>query len=156
MKKHKFIKIILAILLTELAGFIGMQLAGSISSLYLILIKPPFSPPSQLFGIIWPILYLLMGISLYIIYDSPKNKVRTQALYLFFIQLLVNILWPTIFFKFQMYWLAVIVILILDILVVKTIQLFYTINKKSAYILLPYMLWILFATYLNIGLAILN
>ncbi len=152
----KIIKIILAISFTELAGYISMKLSGSISTLYLTLNKPAFSPPSQLFGIVWPILYLLMGISLYIIYDSQKNELQKKALYLFALQLFVNMLWPTVFFKFEMFWLAVFVILLLDVLVAKTINLFYIINKKSAYLLIPYMLWILFATYLNIGLAILN
>ncbi len=156
MKKYKILTIILAIALTELAGFIGMRLAGPISSIYADLNKPPLAPPSEIFGFIWPILYLLMGISLYLIYNSPKSELREKALILFIIQLLVNILWPIVFFKFQTYWLAAIVIIILDILVAITIKLFKRINEKSAYLLYPYLMWIIFATYLNLGFALLN
>ncbi len=156
MKKNKLIQVSLAVLFTELAGFLGMKLAGPTSSLYQTLIKPPLYPPSQLFGIVWPILYFLMGISLYLIYNSQKSQRQQKSIDLFLLQLFVNILWPVVFFRFQMYWLAVLVILLLDVLVAMTIKLFYTVNKKAAYLLLPYMLWILFATYLNIGIALLN
>ncbi len=156
MKKINVVKLLTAIVITQLAGVIGMKLSGSTAQLYTILAKPPLSPPGWLFGVVWPILYLLMGISLYIIYESPKSETRENALNLFFIQLFVNAIWPAVFFRFEMYWLAVIVIILLDILVAGTIYLFHNVNKKASYLMLPYMVWILFATYLNIGVAILN
>ncbi len=156
MKNNNLIKVVLAVLFTELAGFISMQLGGSTSQVYQTLTKPPLSPPSQVFGIVWPILYLLMGISLYFIYSSPKSKNQQKALDLFLIQLFVNVIWPAVFFRFEMYWFAVIVILLLDVLVAITIYFSYKVNKKSAYLLLPYMIWILFATYLNLGFAVRN
>ncbi len=156
MKKINFITLLSAIFITQLAGIIGLKLSGSTADLYSTLVKPPLSPPGWLFGIVWPILYLLMGVSLYIIYESPKSHTQQNAINLFLLQLLVNALWPAVFFRFEMYWLAFVVILLLDVLVAGTILLFYNIDKKAGYLLLPYMAWILFATYLNLGVAILN
>ncbi len=156
MKTNNIIKLILAILFTELAGYISMLLSGPTSQLYQTLNKPPFSPPGQVFGIVWPILYFLMGVSLHLIYTSPKSKLQEKALDLFLIQLFVNVIWPLFFFRLEMYWLSVGVILLLDILVALTINVFYKVRKVSTYLLIPYIIWILFATYLNIGFAILN
>lgn len=156
MKKVKWVQLIVIILITELIGVLGSLFSGNMGQSYVFLKRPPLSPPGWLFGVIWPILYLLMGIAAYIIYQKPKTPENKKAITLYWIQLLVNFLWPIIFFRFELYWIAVAVILILDILVLLTTVEFYKISKVSGYLMIPYLLWILFATYLNIGIAVMN
>ena len=156
MKKIKWFQLFVIVLITELIGVIASLLSGNIGEFYTSFEKPPLSPPGWLFGVVWPVLYLLMGIAAYIIYQSPKTSDRNKATNLYWLQLFVNFLWPIIFFRFGWYWISVIVILVLDVLVIMTINWFYKINKTAGYLLIPYLLWLLFATYLNIGIAILN
>lgn len=121
---------------------------------YQSLNNPPLSPPSILFPIVWTILYLLMGISYYKFKENNENDAETSIIY--YIQLFFNILWSVIFFGFQLRFLAIIWIIILDMLI---IALIIKINKKdkiASYLLIPYLLWTLFATYLTIGVYILN
>lgn len=121
---------------------------------YMILDKPINVPP-VLFGIVWTILYILMGISYYIVSKSndAKNK---NALVIYWIQLVVNSLWTLIFFGLKAYLFAFIWLVLLIILVAIMIFKFYNINKKSAYIQIPYLIWLLFAAYLNYGIYYLN
>lgn len=121
---------------------------------YNTLIKPPLSPPGFLFPIIWTIIYILMGIS-YFLYkkNSYDNKLEGIVYYL---QLLVNITWPIIFFVYKLRFIAIIWILSLAILVYTLITLFLQKYKISAYLLIPYLIWCIFATYLNIGVYLLN
>ncbi len=155
-KKLNWFQLLTIVLTTELAGLMGGLLSGNTGQLYATLIKPPLSPPSWLFAIIWPLLYLLMGIAAYIMYQAPQTPLRQRSVLLYWIQLFVNFLWPIIFFRFNLYWLAVAVVIILDILVAITTVGFFKTKKTAGYLLLPYLIWILFATYLNIGVAILN
>ncbi len=156
MKKINWFQLIAIILITELVGVLGSLFSGNMGQSFTTLKKPPLSPPGWLFGIIWPILYLLMGIAVYIIYQKPKTPESQKAINLYWIQLLVNFLWPIVFFRFELYWIAVAVILILDVLVFLTTVWFYKISKVAGYLMIPYLLWILFATYLNIGIALMN
>lgn len=143
----KYFPIFLPIII---GGIVGIIISKSIN--YDNLVKPPLAPPSILFPIAWTIIYLLMGISYYIVKDdlSPKEKK------LYYIQLTVNALWSIIFFTFKWYLLSVLWIILLDILVIAMIITFYKKNKISAYLQIPYLLWLLFATYLNIGIYVLN
>jgi benzodiazapine receptor len=129
---------------------IGGTLVGFISSknAYKTLQKPSWSPPSYAFGIVWPILYILMGISLVIVTNSD-HPLKNWAIFLFFTQLLVNFSWTPIFFNLKQMQLALYVILLLDILVACTIILFASISKTAAMLLVPYLGWILFATMLT-------
>lgn len=156
MKKINWFQLIVIVLITELIGLLGSLFSGNISQVYTTLVKPPLSPPGWLFGIIWSILYLLMGIAAYIIYQSPETLGRNKAITLYWVQLFVNFLWPIVFFRFEWYWISVVIILLLDVLVLVTTIWFYKINKVAGYLMIPYLLWILFATYLNIGIAFLN
>ena len=124
-------------------------------STYNTLNKPPLSPPSVVFPIAWSILYLLMGISIYIIMQS-KNKLKENARLIYFIQLVINALWTPIFFGLKEYFFAFLWILMLIVLVITMILTFYKISKKAAYIQIPYLLWLLFASYLNFGVFVLN
>lgn len=156
MKKINWLQLVIIVLITELIGVLSSSLSGNTGQIYSFLVKPPLSPPGWLFGVIWPILYLLMGIAAYIIYQSPETLERKRATTLYWGQLFVNFLWPILFFRFGWYWISVLVILILDVLVYITTIKFYNINKVAGYLMIPYLLWILFATYLNIGIAALN
>ncbi len=144
------------IILIEAIGAISGFFSQGSAEIYSSLVKPPLSPPSLLFGIVWPILYALLGISLYRIYKSKNTDKGKQALLIFFIQLAVNVIWPLAFFTFESYIIALVVLLILDALAIIMYQKFLDIDKLSAQLLIPYLIWIIFATYLNIGIVILN
>ena len=156
MKKIDWIQLLTIILISELVGVLDSLLSGNQGVIYTSFVKPPLSPPGWLFGVIWPVLYLLMSIAAYIIYQTPQTLERKEATTFYWIQLFVNFLWPIVFFRFEWYWIAVGVIILLDILVSITTLRFYKINKAAGYLIIPYLLWILFATYLNIGIAVLN
>lgn len=155
-KKIHWFELLVIVLITQLIGVLGSIFSGNIGQVYTSFVKPPLSPPGWLFGIVWPVLYLLMAIAAYIIYQTPKTAERSKALVLYWVQLLVNFLWPIVFFRFERYWASVAIILLLDVLVLMTTIWFYNIKKIAGYLMIPYLLWILFATYLNIGVAILN
>jgi len=156
MKKIDWYQLLTIILITELVGVLGSLLSGNTGEIYTSFIKPPLSPPGWLFGVIWPVLYLLMSIAAYIIYQTPQTLDRKKATTFYWIQLFVNFLWPIVFFRFEWYWIAVVIIILLDILVSITTLWFYKINKAAGYLMIPYLIWILFATYLNIGIAVFN
>lgn len=148
MKVRNFFRLFLPIILGGLVGFI---INGSID--YTALIKPPLAPPKILFPIIWSIIYLLMGISYYL-YRKDYNDEKTIKLY--YAQLIVNLLWSIIFFVFKLRLIAVFWIVLLDVLLILLIKRFFETKKVSAYLNILYLAWILFATYLTIGIFILN
>lgn len=116
---------------------------------------PPLSPPSIAFPIVWTILFILMGIAAYLIYIS-NSKNKGSALKFYGIQLLLNFIWPIIFFNMRSYLFAFIWLILLILFILKTFTSFKAINKKAAYLLIPYILWIIFAGYLNIAIYFLN
>ena len=132
---------------------------GSIVSLlfdtssYSLLNKPPLSPPKIIFPIVWSILYLLMGISYYII-SYEKNNKKVSVLY--YLQLSLNIIWPILFFKFNLYFLATLDIIFIIVTLVNLIYEMYKINKTSGILNIPYLLWLLFAFYLSFGVYLFN
>lgn len=155
MKKLDIKKLIFYILITYLISVLPSIFVFKSMSTYNTLNKPPLSPPSVVFPIAWSILYLLMGISIYIIMQS-KNKLKENARLIYFIQLVINALWTPIFFGLKEYFFAFLWILMLIVLVITMILTFYKISKKAAYIQIPYLLWLLFASYLNFGVFVLN
>ena len=157
MKKIKITDLLIFIVGTELVGVLSGILAGGSFSFYKEIVRPPFSPPGWIFPIVWIILYALMGISAYFIYTS-KATVRQKnfALAVYAIQLVVNFLWSIVFFRLEMVGLSVIIILLLLLLIVVMICVFYRIRPVAAYLNIPYLLWTAFASYLNIGVLILN
>lgn len=118
-------------------------------------LEKPVNVPAMLFPIVWSILYLLISISCYII-TKPDDKGKDKALIWYGIQLIINSLWSLIFFGFGAYLFAFIWIILLLITVVIMTAKFYNIDKRAAYINIPYILWILFAGYLNFGIYLLN
>jgi len=123
------------------------------NNIYNTLDKPPLSPPGILFPIVWTILFILMGISAYRI--SIRNSNNTELL-IYFIQLIVNALWTPIFFGLNAYLFALIWLILLIVLVVIMLYKFYKLDNVSAYLNIPYLIWLLFALYLNFGIYILN
>jgi tryptophan-rich sensory protein len=155
MKKIKWLTLIICIVLPNLAGLIGSVFtSSSVSTWYTTLVKPSFNPPGWVFGPVWTTLYILMGISLYLIWT---NKKRTNiALWMYGIQLVLNALWSFLFFGLRNPLAAFIEIIILWIAIVATIIYFYKISKPAAYLLIPYILWVSFAAVLNYSLFVLN
>lgn len=124
---------------------------------YSTLNKPFFTPPSWLFGPAWTVLYILMAISAYLIWRKgfKKQQVR-EALKIFGIQLVLNLIWSPVFFGFHQLFLSLVIILILWYLIFKTIIVFAKIDKIASYLLYPYILWVSFATVLNFSVWLLN
>ncbi len=131
---------------------IGLLINSSID--YNSLVKPPLAPPSILFPIIWSIIYIIMGISYYLL--NKDNYVDSNVKVIYYSQLAVNALWSIIFFLLKLRLLSCFWIILLDILIIVMIKKFYDIKKISAYLNIPYFIWCLFATYLTISIYILN
>ena len=145
----KIIKNLFYLFLPILSGTIIGLITSNFMD-YNSLIKPPAAPPNILFPIIWSIIYLLMGIAYYFY----KNNNDTN--YIYYIQLIVNLLWSIIFFILKWRFISLLWIILLDILIILTMKIFKKNSKISFYLFIPYILWCLFATYLTIGIYILN
>ena len=145
-------KLIIYILIPLIVGFIGSFLGGS-TEIYKEINTPPFAPPSFLFPIVWTILYVLMGISSYMI---SKEKDSEKALKIYFTQLAVNMLWPLFFFRFRWFLFSSVWLVLLVGLIIYMIFEFKKLNKTAAYLQIPYVLWCSFATILNISIYALN
>ena len=155
-------KFVISIIICESAGVFGSLFTFStVSNWFPTLVKPWFSPPSWIFGPVWVILYFLMGLSLYIIWNYKtqtlsKQKYRKQFFAIFGIQLMLNAFWSFLFFGLKSPLYGLIDILFLDIAVAMTIIYAYRVSKYAGVLLAPYMAWIIFATVLNLEIAILN
>lgn len=148
-----FIKKLFYLFLPIISGtIIGLIISNFID--YNTLIKPPFSPPGFIFPIAWSIIYLLMGIS-YLIFKN-NNFYTQKEDKIYYTQLIVNLLWSVFFFIFKWRLFTIFWTILLLILVIYLIILFYNKTKISTYLNIPYLLWLLFATYLTIGVYILN
>ena len=142
------------VVLTLAFGGIGALIAGNTDT-YDNYIQPPLSPPGWLFPVVWTVLYILMGIAAGIIAES-RDLDKGFALKLYILQLLINVIWPIIFFRFEspkfaLFWLALLIVAVFV-----TIKNFRTINKKAGNLLIPYLLWCGFAFYLNFGIVAFN
>ncbi len=145
------------------AGFIGSFFTmGAISTWYAGLVKPALNPPDWIFAPVWTTLYILMGISAFLIwrkYSDSNKKVKRMikiALGVFTTQLILNASWSIIFFGYQSPFWGLVNIILLLIFIVWTMVLFYSISRPASYILIPYIAWVGFATYLNYAIYVLN
>ncbi len=156
-KKRNYLALIISILICESVGIIGSLLTiQSFQSWYPNLPKPWYTPPNWVFGPTWTILYALMGISVYLIWkNSWPTKKSKKAIIVFSIQLTLNGAWTPVFFGLKNIFLALIIAILMWITILITIILFYDINKKSAYLLTPYIIWVTIATTLNYNILIL-
>jgi benzodiazapine receptor len=157
MKILDILKLIASVILCQLAGFLGALFTTSaIPTWYATLRKPFFTPPNWIFSPVWTSLFILMGISLFFVWrktDHPKFKI---AFIFFFVQLILNVFWSVAFFGLKSPLLGLIDIFLLWIAILLTIQIFLKISKFAGVLLIPYFLWVSFATLLNFFLWILN
>ncbi|MDT8716299.1 tryptophan-rich sensory protein [Clostridium sp. 19966] len=154
---QKIIILLMNIILTEGIAILVAFSIKDIAKTYDSLKKSIFSPPNYVFMIVWPILYLLMSISSNRILLKRNEDSRVKkAIILYIVQLGVNFLWTAVFFQFKLYGLAFIVSLFLVILIFFTIIIFYGIHKISAFLLIPYLLWVSYASVLNLTIWLLN
>ncbi len=157
--KSKTLKLIVSILICQAAGFLGsIFTTPKIATWYQGVAKPSFNPPNYLFGPVWILLFILMGVSLYIIWTSKfKDKTyKKEVITIFFIQLVLNIIWSILFFGLESPMLAFFEIIILWISILATIIGFYKISRIASLILIPYILWVSFASVLNFFIWKLN
>ena len=156
MKKAK--PYIISIIISLGTGIISALLTRGNMNLYEEINTPALSPPSFLFPIVWTILYVLMGVSAALIYNSiyVDSDKRVKALSTYGLSLIVNFFWSIIFFNMRMYFFAFIWLILLWVLVLKTILEYWEINKAAAIIQIPYLLWVTFAGYLTFSIYLLN
>jgi benzodiazapine receptor len=153
----KGLKLSICILIPLLVGAIsGYFTSTSITTWYETLNKPSFNPPNYLFGPVWTTLYILMGISLFLVLNKAKDLEKNKIIFVFSIQLILNFLWSFLFFKFQQLGLALAEILIMWCSILFMIIVFYKTNKLAALINIPYLLWVSFATILTYSIYTLN
>jgi translocator protein len=157
MKKYNIIKLVVSLILPLGIGAIaGIFTAKAIPEWYESLNRPSFSPPNWVFGPVWTALYILLGISLFLIWKLDSGKERNLAIFVFLLQLLLNFGWSFIFFYFKMIGFAMFEIILLWMSIVMMLVLFYKIKPMAAYINIPYFLWVTFATILNSAYYFLN
>ena len=151
-------KLICSVSLCLMTGFVGsFSTMNSVKTWYADLSRPSFTPPDWTFGVVWPILYVMMGISVFMIWNRGLDKRKVKiALGLFVLQLVLNGLWTPIFFGLHMIALALIEIVLLWIAILLTILVFWRISKAATFFLFPYILWVSFAAILNTALWYLN
>ena len=155
--KNSGIKLFYSLLITVGAGAIaGFVTASNISTWYTFLLKPGFTPPNWRLGPVWTLLFILMGISLYLVWKQSPSRHRYNAMSLFFIQLFFNFCWSFIFFYFHEIGLALFDIIILWIFILLTIIYFAKHHKTAAALLIPYLAWVSFAVILNAAIYQLN
>ena len=153
-KKKDILLLIICILIPLTVGLLSARIFGGFS-LYESLEKPPLSPPAALFPIVWTILYILMGISSYIILKS-RSPGRTFALKLYAANLFFNLFWPLIFFEKMDFFFALIWLIIMFLVVLWMTASFFKIEKCAGLLNIPYILWLIFAGYLNFMVFLLN
>ena len=153
-----FWKLIVAIGICELAGIVsGLLSRSEFSSWYSTLEKPSWNPPSWVFGPVWTLLYLMMGIALWLVWKHPApESVKQRAMWVFALQLFLNFWWSILFFNLHSPELAFVDIIMMLIAIAITILLFFRISRMAACLLVPYLAWVGFATALNYTLMIMN
>ncbi len=149
-----YFKLIVSVAICLLVGFVaGFWTSKSINSWYASLKKPTFNPPNYLFGPIWTLLYILMGIALYLVWSANGPSI---AIVFFVVQLILNFLWSFLFFSLKNPLVAFIDIILLLMMIILTAIIFYPISIVAAVLFIPYILWVSFAAALNFGIYYLN
>ena len=155
--KIKIRPLLIALAIPLAVGVLAALLSRGNMDLFDTVRKPPLSPPAWLFPVAWTVLYLLMGLASYRAYTArAATAQKNRALLFYAAQLVFNFFWPLLFFNlgaftFAFFWLAA----LLALIVVTAVK-FYTLDRPAGYLLIPYILWVLFAGYLNLGIALLN
>ena len=155
--KINFKKLVVSLLIPLAVGGLSALITGGDMDIYGKIKQPPLAPPSIVFPIAWSILYTLMGISLYLVWTKDRTYANKKCAYVIFgIQLALNFIWSPIFFSARQYLLAFVVLICLWIFAIIMTVLFYKISKPAGLLQIPYILWLTFAGYLNLGIYLLN
>lgn len=148
-------RLALSVLLPLAVGGAAGLITRSSVERYAEVAKPLLSPPGWLFPVVWTALYILMGAAFYLVWQSDSLS-KPTALRYYFIQLAMNFVWPILFFNLGAYGFSFLWIVVLWIFILLTALTFYKADKRAGYLILPYLLWVTFAAYLNLGVYILN
>ena len=148
--------LLIALAIPLAVGGLATLLSGGMAD-YKALEQPPLSPPGWVFPVVWTVLYLLMGYASYRVYTAGMSPALTKkALRFYAAQLALNFLWPIVFFGFEWYLAAFVILVALWVLILLTLRLFTAIDETAGDLLIPYLLWVTFAGYLNLGEYLLN
>ena len=150
---------VISILIALGVGGLSALLTRDSMNIYRELVTPPLSPPSILFPLVWTVLFVLMGVSAALIYNTPAqgdSDQKTQALFTYALSLFVNFCWSLFFFNGQAFLFSFVWLIFLWVLILKTILEYKKINPSAAYLQIPYLAWVTFAGYLNLGIYLLN
>lgn len=153
----KIVKFVVSIVVSFAAGALGsLATIPNIPTWYAQLDKPPLLPPNNVFGPVWTALYLLMGTALYLVWTADSRVSKRPAFAAFGTQIVMNALWSIAFFGLHMPWAGGIIIIMLLGAIIWTMREFWKHSKLASYLLVPYIAWVCFATYLTFGVALLN
>lgn len=154
--KIKYTELFIFIVSAELVGALSALITGDFAGFFDRYASPLLMPPAWLFPIVWAVLYAIMGISAYLIYFSDGSADKKRALWIYAAQLALNFSWSIVFFKYEKLWAGAAVIILLIVLVMLMITAFKKISPTAAWLNVPYLLWLIFAAYLNIATAVIN
>lgn len=148
-------RLLIALAVPLAVGGLSAFASGSFSEQYAVVNKPPLSPPGWVFPVVWTLLYLAMGYASYLVMTVGGRDAK-DALTVYYIQLVLNFLWPILFFRFRLYTFAIFELILLIAAVTVMVIRFSHVDERAGYLTLPYLIWLCFALYLNIGVAVLN
>ena len=157
MRKSNVIILVLSLIIPLLVGGISAALSSQGMVAYGNMNKPPLSPPPWVFSVAWTILYLIMGLASYFIVTAgPGSKGKGMLITAYIVQLIMNFMWSLIFFNHKLYFVAFIWLMVMWLIVIFCAIGFYSIKKTATYLFIPYIVWLTFAAYLNLGTYLLN
>ena len=157
MKKINFKTLLIFLAMPLVIGGLSALLTIGSMEYFSLLEKPPLSPPGWLFPLVWTVLFVLMGIASYLVIESDvESYAKVNAMKVYFLQLAFNFLWSIFFFNLELYAFSFIWLLTLLFLIVLTTVRFWRIDRRAGILMLPYIAWVTFAGYLNLGIALLN
>ena len=155
MQKIQWKPLLISVGISLGVGILSSLFTPNIAGEYEAIPNPPFAPPGWIFPVVWTILYVLMGIASYLVWLEPPGEEKRSAMLYYGAQLIVNFFWPVLFFRLDAYVTAFFWLLLLWYLVFVTWQKFSELNRIAGYLLIPYLLWLTFAAYLNFYIAFL-
>ena len=154
--RHTFFHVVIAVLFTQLAALSALVVTPELDGWFASLHRPAFAPPNWLFGPVWTILYLLMGIAAGLVSAKRYERPVSKALWLYTVQLVFNAGWSLVFFGLHAPSAALVVIIVLLGLIALTMRVFFPIVRSAGWLMVPYLAWVSFATALNAGYVVLN
>ena len=148
-------KLLISLAVPLAVGALSAFAAGGFSEKYAAINKPPLSPPGWVFPVVWTLLYLMMGYASYYVMSTGGRDAK-DAMTAYYVQLVLNFFWSVIFFRIGLYTLAIFELILLIAVVTVMVIRFSHVDERAGYLTLPYLIWLCFALYLNIGVAVLN